>query len=182
MLKAVSIDEQKYGFLLKFIDEYKDDNGKENASAAIRFLMLKGYEAVNGKAENVNYEPKPKQINYKQMREKLKNELRAELIEEMNNGLVTVIDKLGKSDNSNSILEKLLENQLKGQEALQKQLEALNNKQPVVITKEIIKEVSSTGKVESPEDSEPKSQVKKKKFKNVEGNELLANILGNANR
>ena len=44
MLKSITLDEVKHKHLIDFIQAYRDENGTNNISSAIRFLMQKGYD------------------------------------------------------------------------------------------------------------------------------------------
>ena len=64
--------------------EYKDENGKQNISSAIRFLMQKGYETL--------YKKKAVQIPYNKSKinkDEIKKEVINEVMSEMNTKLIT---------------------------------------------------------------------------------------------
>ena len=111
MLKAVTFNKTKHAHLIKFLDEYKDENGKNNISSAIKYLMQKGYESIYPEAEKSNdYQPRKKRKYTKHkkepvkediaesLKEDLRESLKAELLSEMNatvlGNLSNVIDKL----------------------------------------------------------------------------------------
>ena len=93
MLKAVCLDDKEHAHLIKFIDEYKDENGRANMSSAIRFLMQKGYEAVYGKkAVQIPYNKS--KINKDEIKKEVMNEVLAEVNSTLLSNLTNAIDKL----------------------------------------------------------------------------------------
>lgn len=52
MLKAVYLDDKEHKYLIDFILSYKDSNNKNDINAAIRFLMIKGYQSLHEEQNN----------------------------------------------------------------------------------------------------------------------------------
>ena len=93
MLKAFCLDDKEHAHLIRFIDEYKDENGRANMSSAIRFLMQKGYEAVYGK-KTVQIPYNKSKINKDEIKKEVMNEVLAEVNSKLLTNLTTAIDKL----------------------------------------------------------------------------------------
>jgi len=140
MLKAVYLDDKEHEYLIKFINEYKDENNKPNISSAIRFLMQKGYESI--------YRKKVVDIPYNKSKinkEEIKKEVVSEVMSELNSQVLT---------NLTSAINKLSN----------------------------INTISMPTTVEQKQEQKPVVPKKKKVVIPADGNELLANLLGNANR
>lgn len=53
MLKAVYLDDKEHKYLIDFILSYKDSNNKNDINAAIKFLMVKGYQSLHEEQNNI---------------------------------------------------------------------------------------------------------------------------------
>lgn len=51
MLKAVRFDTEEHKDIIEFVEDYRDKKNRPNHSEAIRFLMTKGFEALNNSSE-----------------------------------------------------------------------------------------------------------------------------------
>ena len=52
MLKAIYLDDKEHKYLIDFILSYKDSNNKNDINAAIKFLMIKGYQSLHEEQNN----------------------------------------------------------------------------------------------------------------------------------
>lgn len=86
MLKSITLDEVKHKHLIDFIQAYRDENGTNNISSAIRFLMQKGYDNLYN-----NSQPQIPLINNSINKEEIKKEVLNEVLSELNSKL---LDKL----------------------------------------------------------------------------------------
>lgn len=86
MLKSITLDEAKHKHLIDFIQAYRDENGTNNISSAIRFLMQKGYDNLYN-----NSQPQIPLINNSVNKEEIKKEVLNEVLSELNSKL---LDKL----------------------------------------------------------------------------------------
>ena len=87
MLKSITLDEVKHKHLIDFIQAYRDENGTNNISSAIRFLMQKGYDNLYN-----NSQPQIPLINNNPVnKEEIKKEVLNEVLSELNSKL---LDKL----------------------------------------------------------------------------------------
>lgn len=85
MLKSVSLDDKEHTHLIKFIHNYRDENGNNNISSAIRYLMQKGYEYLSQQTSISS-----------QNTDNIKYEILNEVLSEINNKL---LDKLLSTQN-----------------------------------------------------------------------------------
>jgi len=53
MLKAIYLDDKEHKYLIDFILSYKDSNNKNDINAAIKFLMIKGYQSLHEEQNNM---------------------------------------------------------------------------------------------------------------------------------
>jgi hypothetical protein len=160
MLKAVRFDEEKHKDILEYIAQYRDNKNRPNESEAIRFLMQKGYEALNNYDQvvhaNVVQQPiaqEPK-FDLESMKKEIYAEVMAQVSSQALGSISTLIDKLG-------------------------------DLKPVYVSPEqTFTQVNTTSspeltKINSPE---PKQKTTKQIEIPKDTNPLLANLLGNANR
>jgi NTP pyrophosphatase (non-canonical NTP hydrolase) len=187
MLKAVRFDEDVHKHLLEFIDWYTDKNGKKNESEAIRFLMQKGYEAVEAEKTftRVNAEPVAETTEIPQQPlidiQNLKKELADELIELVNSQQTTTpiqidVESL-KKDLLNDVLQKV---NMQTFDSINTLVEKLSNFQPVIVQQPTAI-VSDSAENKTMETKKPKV-VKKPVEIPADTNPLLANMLSNANK
>lgn len=190
MLKAVTFNKTKHAHLIKFLDEYKDENGKNNISSAIKYLMQKGYESIYPEAEKSNdYQPRKKRKYTKHkkapakediaesLKEDLRESLKAELLSEMNatvlGNLSNVIDKLSNIQVMNV--------QQPVQEISQNVSQNMSQEMPLNVYND-----ASAGPIEK--DIIHSKPIKNNQIKDsqidtsTDSGSLLSNLLGNANK
>lgn len=170
MLKAVKLDDKNHKDIIKYIQSYKDSNGKINESAAIIKLIINGYEFINKKPNNYENEKldinklktellKELKINSENINE-IKSQIREELLNEMNSqrdqNITTILNKLNSIEQQTYVSRPIYNNQNIQQTVKEETKQILNN----------IEEKIPDKKIEIPEDTSP----------------LLANILSNINR
>lgn len=194
MLKAVTFNKTKHAHLIKFLDEYKDENGKNNISSAIKYLMQKGYESIYPEAEKSNdYQPRKKRKYTKHkkepvkediaesLKENLRESLKAELLSEMN---ATVLGNLS------NVIDKLSNIQVMNvQQPVQEMSQNVSQNMPKEMPQEIPMNVyndASAGPIERDIiQSKPirNNQIKDNQIDtSTDSGSLLSNLLGNANK
>ena len=162
MLKAIRFDEEKHKEILQWLKNFRDKKGKENESEAARYLMQQGIEYIIYKQSNELIK-EPKNINSDDFKRELMNEVRTEVMNEFMNevnnkmlgGLTAFVDKLNNF-------------QIQPQVIVQQPIPTSNTQYKEPIEKPIEKPID-------------KPKINKKHIA-IEGNNLLANILGNVNR
>lgn len=165
MLKAIRFDEDKHKDLLKWMKDFRDAKGKENESEAARYLMQMGFEYMIKRQDEVQAaahpDPEPIQavteskadIDKDALKRELMDEVMVEINTKMLGGLTAFVDKL----NNFQI-------------------------QPQIITAPLLS-VQSENQQHVDEKIIEKPKPRKKSIAApIEGNALLANILGNADR
>lgn len=180
MLKAVCLDEKEHKYLIDFIEQYKDENNRANVSSAIRFLMIKGFEALYGTAPvNVPAYNKSK-INIDEIKKEVLNDINKQLHEKIT---YEVSDKLNAQliENNTQLMNVLItalsNKDDKSQQNFQQQMfmQMMHNmQQPIVQQQPVIQQ--------QPIIQEQKPVIKKKESVDIEADGLLANLLSNANR
>jgi len=155
MLKAIRFDEKKHEELLKFITSYKDNKNRSNESEAIRFLMQKGYEALNKEQDVVHVtsleEPK---MDLDSIKKEIYAEVMAQVSSQALGSISALIDKIGD----------LKPIYIQQQDPLFTQVNSNTPEFTKINSSET--KIKTTSPIEIPKDTNP----------------LLANILGNANR
>lgn len=166
MLKAIRFDEEKHKHLLKWINDFRDAKGKQNESEAVRHLMEVGFEQLKERQDLVRVaappvpEPvqadfeSPQPINRDSLKRELMDEVMAEINTKMLGGLTAFVDKLNNFQLQPQVVQIPVPTVLKG------------------TTQEIHEEKA----LDIPK---PKKRVATAP---IEGNALLANLLGNADR
>ena len=182
MLKAVRLDDEKHKDIIDFITNYKDEKGKTNESAAIRYLIINGFKTVNP-----NFTPLEKEIidvnklkrellqeieNNSPNINEIKSQIREELIREMNTqrdqNIMAILDKLNNLQNN---IQPTYVQPIPQQIIPQPIAQPIQQKSIKEETKQIINQV------------EEKISMPNKKIEiPIDTNPLLANILANANR
>lgn len=200
MLKAVRLDDEIHKDIIKFIEDYVDEKGKNNESAAIRHLIVNGYKSLNPdfiplekEVLDINKLKKElmKEFEINQI-DQIKSQLREELIKEINVNSPSIENiryqireelvkemNLQKDQNISLILDKLNRLEQHGMQPVYIQQTPQVIQQPIQQT-----EIKPSIKEEAKQiinNVEEKISTKKVDIP-VDTNPLLANILANANR
>ena len=212
MIKAVVFKEEKHGHLMTWLKEFKDSSGKKNDSEAIRTLMQLGYEYLQLKNDesvrNIPTEKIDKEILKEQIQKSLQNSLEESLEDSikislqntqeslkkelMNEVMLEINNKINNQmlNGINTIVDKLSDIQIQ-QSNIQPIQPAINTAQIQSAIQETVSKVLSESKqlnhqnssnIQDVIPSNIPSKPIKKNIPKIEGNALLANLLGNADR
>lgn len=165
MLKAIRFDEGKHKHLLDWMKDFRDAKGKENESEAARYLMQMGFEYMMTERQNEVHvvatpNPEPVQavtesksdIDKDALKRELMDEVMVEINTKMLGGLTAFVDKLNNFQ-------------------LQPQVVPM----PMLAVPQENQQPAEEKVIEKP-------KPRKKPTVPIEGNALLANLLGNADR
>lgn len=174
MLKSVSLDNKEHAHLIKFIQNYRDENGNNNISSAIRYLMQKGYEALYQSISSSNTVD-------------IKKEILNDVLSEINNKL---LDKL-LNTNPQQIPVYINPANMIMQPMLQQQNIPMQNYSNNLLSEKVNNEYAKTDvkvdtKIDTKADTKISSIVHEvkptKDIKKKSSNSFLNNLLSNASR